>query len=214
MAKEIAIVLSNGSINSAVTTGLAAQKYRPVLLHVEPATTGGRGRVVYDQQVGHFKPYREHVLAMPFLTTVHQANPGGNDPRAASLGGKLLELLPMVAVAARFAVHYQAAAVCLGLRVGAHGEELSQATEYVQIWNEMLNLPCAQAELEILTPLLELDAWQVVDVGFQVAVPFEKTWSCLEEGSEPCWACRGCRGREAAFQQAGKPDPLRAVRKV
>jgi len=47
-----------------------------------------------------------------------------------------------------------------------------------------------------------------------VSTPFEKTWSCVEEGSEPCWACRGCREREAAFQQAGKPDPLRIVRRI
>ena len=31
-------------------------------------------------------------------------------------------------------------------------------------------------------PLLELEPWQVVDLGFQVAAPFEKTWSCTEDG--------------------------------
>ena len=91
--------------------------------------------------------------------------------------------------------------------------ELAQATEFCQIWNEMLQIPCGLGEIELLAPLLELEPWQVVDVGFHVAAPFERTWSCLEETSEPCWSCRGCRGREAAFQQAAKPDPLRVVRK-
>jgi 7-cyano-7-deazaguanine synthase len=84
----------------------------------------------------------------------------------------------------------------------------------VQIWNELIQMPCAQGELEVQAPLLELDPWQVVDVGFQVAAPLDRTWSCDEEGSEPCWACRGCRAREAAFQQAAKNDPLRVVRKL
>ncbi len=106
----------------------------------------------------------------------------------------------------------------VGLRVGGHGDDLLQATEYVQVWNELLQLPCkAQPELEVQAPLVDLDPWQVVDVGFQVAAPFERTWSCTDEGGggggEPCWACRGCRAREAAFQQAGKPDPLRAVKR-
>jgi len=35
MAKDLAIILNNGSINSAVTTALAAQKYRVVLLYAE-----------------------------------------------------------------------------------------------------------------------------------------------------------------------------------
>ena len=83
----------------------------------------------------------------------------------------------------------------------------------MQIWNELLQVPCGLTELEFVTPLLELEPWQVVDVGFQVSAPLDKTWSCMEEGSEPCWACPGCRSREKAFQQAGKVDPMRTVRK-
>jgi 7-cyano-7-deazaguanine synthase len=78
----------------------------------------------------------------------------------------------------------------------------------------MIQIPCNLAETDLTLPLLELEDWQVIDLGFQVATPFERTWSCIEESGEPCWACRGCRAREMAFQQAGKPDPLRVVRKV
>jgi 7-cyano-7-deazaguanine synthase len=84
----------------------------------------------------------------------------------------------------------------------------------VQVWNELIQMPCALPDLEVHTPLMELEPWQVVDLGFQVSAPFEKTWSCVEDAGEPCWACRGCRAREAAFQQSGKPDPLRGARKV
>jgi 7-cyano-7-deazaguanine synthase len=126
----------------------------------------------------------------------------------------MLELLPMLAAAARFAVQHQAAGIYLGSRVGPNADELATLTEYFQIWNELIQLPCGQPDLEFLIPLLELEPWQVVDVGFQVGAPLERTWSCSEETSEPCWACRGCRAREAAFQQAAKPDPLRAVRKL
>lgn len=220
MAKDLAIVLNNGSVNSAVVTAIAAQKHRPVTLFVEveqgPAS---RARAAYDQQVGHFKPYREHTLAMPFLTGIGAAAEtppaAAADPRQHGIvAGQLLDLLPLVTAAARYAVHYKAAAIYLGLRVGGHAEELSQATEYVQILQELLQLPCGQQELDVVAPLLELEAWQVVDVGFQAAAPLDKTWSCLEDMSDPCWACRGCRSREAAFQQAAKPDPMRVVRKV
>ena len=233
MAKDLAIILNNGSINSAVATAIAVQKYRPIMLYAEIVQQpGSRARAAYDQQVAHFKPYREHSLPMPYLTAVSSANRQAAaipDPRQhAPLGPQMLELLPLIAAAARFAAHYTAAAVFLGLRVGAggsggpspvggergQGDELAQATEYVQIWNEMVQLPCNLPELEVITPLLELEPWQVVDLGFQVGVPFERTWSCTEEGGEPCWACRGCRTREAAFHQAGKQDPMRVVRKA
>ncbi len=218
MAKDLAIVLNNGSINSAVATALAVQRYRPILLHAEiMQQPGSRTRAAYDQQVAHFKPYREHSLPMPYLSIVA---PGRQQtsvsvPRLHSpLGPQMLDLLPLIAAAVRFAGHYQAAAIYLGLRVGGQGDELAQATEYIQIWNEMVQLPGGLPELEVMTPLLELEPWQVVDLGFQVAAPFERTWCCVEEGGKPCWACRSCRNREAAFQQSGKPDPLRMVRKI
>jgi 7-cyano-7-deazaguanine synthase len=219
MAKDLAIILNNGSVNSAVATAVAVQKYRPVLLHMEMAAApGSRSRASYDLQVAHFKPYREHALNMHYLSTFggasHQASAAG-DPRTPSLlGPQMQELLPLMAVAVRFAAHYEAAAIYLGLRVGPAGTELAQATEYGQIWNEMMQIPCNLPDLDMVMPLLELEEWQVIDLGFEVSAPLDRTWSCMEESGDPCWACRGCRAREMAFQQAGKPDPLRVVRKV
>jgi 7-cyano-7-deazaguanine synthase in queuosine biosynthesis len=219
MAKDLAIILNSGSVNSVVVTAMALQKYRPILLHAEIVQQqGSRVRAAYDQQVAHFKPYREHTLPMPFLAPVTDTSAQGSfisDPRVpAPLAPLMLEMLPLVAAAARYAAHYQASAIYLGTRVGGHGDELAQATEYFQIWNELIQLPCGQPELEVVAPLLELEPWQVVDVGFQVNAPFDKTWSCSEDIADPCWACRSCRAREAAFQQAGKPDPMRPVRKL
>lgn len=226
MAKEIAIVLNNGGINSAVATALAAQRFRPVMLHVIPGgrsddgqDQASRGRVAFDQQAAFFKPYRDHILQMPFLSILNQPGgpktaPGIADARQpGSVAPQMQELLPLMAVAGRFASHYQAIAIFVGLRIGNAVDELAQATEYVQIWSELLQLPCGLADLEFTAPLLELEPWQVVDLAFQVNAPLERTWSCAGNGGEPCWACRACRAREAAFLQAGKPDPLRAVRK-
>jgi 7-cyano-7-deazaguanine synthase len=219
MAKDIAIILNHGSINSAVATALAAQKYRLVLLYAEMGDAPGpRSRNAYEQQVGHFKPYREHTLHMPHLSVVEPSDElaaAASDPRHPTpIAPQMVDLLPLIATAMRFAVHYQATAVYLGLRLGTDADKLAQATEYGQIWNEMMQMPCNQPELTVEMPLLELEPWQVVDVGFQASAPFDKTWTCTEGGSEPCWACRACRSREAAFTQAAKPDPLRVVRKV
>jgi 7-cyano-7-deazaguanine synthase in queuosine biosynthesis len=219
MAKDLAIVLNNGSVNAAVSTALAAQKYRVVLAFAEAGPhPGPRARAAYEQQVAHFKPYREHTLPMPFLAGLSGSAPAqaaaAVDPRApAVVTPRLVDLVPLVAVAARLAVHYSAAAVHSGLRVGPGADDLAQATEYHQIWQELLQMTCGQPDLDVSAPLLELEPWQVVDLGVNVAAPFDRTWSCSEEGPEPCWACRGCRAREAAFQQAAKPDPLRTTRR-
>src|SRR5690348_9779091 len=128
MAKDLAIVLNNGTVNSAVVTALAAQKYRPVMLYAEiaqPAST--RARAAYDQQVAHFKPYREHTLPMPYFALMGSTGDqqaAASDPRHnAPLGPQMLELLPLLSAAVRFASHYHAAAIFVGLRVGASSAE-------------------------------------------------------------------------------------------
>jgi 7-cyano-7-deazaguanine synthase len=213
MAKDLAVILNSGGLSSAVVSALAAQKFRLILVHIESfGAAPARRRAAYDQQLAHFKPYREHTLALPFLAGLEpqpHTMPALSDPRVTSaIAPVLIEVMPLIALAARFAVHYQASAVYAGVRIGPQGDDLASATEYAQIWNEMLQIPCAQPDLELTLPLLELEPWQVVDVGVQVGAPLEKTWSCFEEGVEPCGSCRGCRAREAAFAQAVKPDPV------
>jgi 7-cyano-7-deazaguanine synthase len=214
MPKDLAIVLNNGSLNAAVVTAMAAQRYRVVMLYAETSPQSPpRMRSAYEQQVAHFKPYREHTLPMHYLDALGGTGPAtpaaSVDPRQPiSVAPQLLELVPLVANAARFAVHYAATGVYFGLRVGPQGDELAQATEFVQVWQEMLQMTCGQAELEVLAPLLELEPWQVVDVAFNISAPLDRTWSCSETGPDPCGTCPGCRTREAAFQQAAKPDPL------
>ncbi|MFN4243346.1 MAG: 7-cyano-7-deazaguanine synthase [Tepidisphaerales bacterium] len=199
------------------------------------ATAGGVGsrrRAAVELLSAHLKPHREHILPMASLNVLRRsvtsaagdwggaAGVEGRSP--AALAGKLTELLPAVAIAARFAAHHGAVAIYAGLRVGTEAQVLARATEYQQIWNELLQYPCgltgsgdapagaaAPPPVELVLPLLELELWQVVDLGVQVGCPFERTWSCWQDTAEPCGACPGCRRREAAFDQAARADPLR-----
>jgi 7-cyano-7-deazaguanine synthase in queuosine biosynthesis len=212
MAKDLAIVLNSGSLASAVATALAHQRYRLVMLHSEVVPAPGR-RLAYERQVQHFKPYREHAVDMPFLETTQTEAPGVEltDPRmTADIKPQLVDLLPLAATALRFATFYQASAVYMGLRVGGNADELARATEWGQVLNELIQIPCGQEGVEVQLPLLEMELWQVVDLAFNVSAPLEATWSCdRADATEPCGQCRGCRGREAAFVQSGKIDPIK-----
>src|SRR5579863_471555 len=97
MAKDLAIVLNNGSINSAVVTAMASQRFRPIMIFADTASgTTGRMRAAYDQQVAHFKPYREYSVPIAQAGTGPGQNTGSQaDPRqGANISPQLLELLP------------------------------------------------------------------------------------------------------------------------
>lgn len=223
MAKDLAIVLNDGTLNASVATALAAQKYRPVLLYVTtPAEEqGNKRRGAYDAQVGHFKPYREHSIVLPGMPSAPNSGPSDGDAAESidsrqlpPLTPQLRKNVPWLGLAVSYALHYEAAAIYLPIRIGGHGDDLARGTEFLQVWNELVQLTLEVADLTVLAPLLELDAWQVVDLGFQVGAPLDRTWNCRNEAGEPCGTCRGCRERDAAFMRSAKPDPARAIRKT
>jgi hypothetical protein len=216
MPKELAIVLNNGTINSAVTTALAQQKYRPVMAfgEIEAIEPTPKSRLTYDLQVGHFKPFREHIIPVPYFSLLREAAFAVGDPRATEpVEPTLRKLTPLLGAAVTLATVYDAAAIYIGLRVGPATDDLARAVEYMQIWAEMVQMTLGKPELEVVAPLVELEPWQVVDLGFQVGAPLERTWNCIEETGDPCGTCRGCRSRDAAFMQAAKPDPSKPARR-
>lgn len=217
MARELAIVLANGSIQSAVACALAAQRFRTVMLFIENGPNPGRPGVAFDAMVQHFKPYRSHRVQMPFLAAIsrNEVNLAAADPRSSqNTTSLLIDLLPVVSVAIRYAVHYGATALYSGIRVGSESTDTARVTEFAQLCTEMIQITLERPELEVVTPLLEMEMWQVIDLGIQLDAPLQLAWSCENQAGEPCGECRRCRERDAAFQRSGRADPARAKQKA
>lgn len=61
-------------------------------------------------------------------------------------------------------------------------------------------------KLRILTPFLDKDKSSVVEIGAELGVPFENTWSCCVNVDKHCGRCSDCLSRKQAFREAGLPD--------
>ena len=57
-------------------------------------------------------------------------------------------------------------------------------------------------------PFIGLTKADIVKKGIKLKVPFEKTWSCYNEGAHPCGKCPTCLDRAKAFAANGIEDPL------
>ena len=57
-------------------------------------------------------------------------------------------------------------------------------------------------------PLINMNKSEVVKLGLDLGVPFEKTWSCYEGGDKACGTCATCIDRLAAFRANGVDDPI------
>ena len=65
-------------------------------------------------------------------------------------------------------------------------------------------------KLRLLLPFIDMSKKEVMELGRDLNVPFEKTWSCYVNDDVPCGYCTGCIGRAKAFGSAGIKDPLQA----
>ena len=55
---------------------------------------------------------------------------------------------------------------------------------------------------------MDMSYTEILQLGFRFDVPFDKTWTCLHTGSQPCGKCEPCKARVKAFIEAGVIDPL------
>ncbi|HQY88464.1 MAG TPA: 7-cyano-7-deazaguanine synthase, partial [Tepidisphaeraceae bacterium] len=95
-----------------------------------------------------------------------------------------------------------------GMRLGPESPDFPRVLEHQQIWGELMAHTCEQPELQVQSPLLDLEPWQVIDLAFQISAPLDLTWSCKNQTGDPCGQCRGCAEREGAFIRAGRADPV------
>lgn len=61
----------------------------------------------------------------------------------------------------------------------------------------------------LIAPLGHLRKWQVIRLGHQIKVPFERTWSCYFAGELHCGECGSCQSRKRAFAIAKVTDPIK-----
>ncbi|KAF3886302.1 MULTISPECIES: 7-cyano-7-deazaguanine synthase QueC [Nostocales] len=85
--------------------------------------------------------------------------------------------------------------------------------DYIQAMEEVFCLGTKQGRLgnpiKIIAPLSELKKTEIIQLGNQLGVPWELTWSCYAGREAACGVCDSCLLRLAAFKELGLVDPLK-----
>ena len=161
MQKESALILSDGSLESAVVCAIARQRHDAVLVEVGDGGAGGRG--AFAKQAEYVRPRQTLSLAADAPGGVGSAV--GDDP------ADLMGWTDVLAEAAALVRLHDARAVYLPLRVGLETPGFARAAEFLQLWEELLRHGLALGPVKLLAPLLELEPWQVADLSHQMSAP-------------------------------------------
>lgn len=114
----------------------------------------------------------------------------------------------MLAMACSVAASVGAGAVAIAAHSGDHPIYPDCRPEFVRAFEAMEHLAMeGTARLAILAPFAQLTKSAIVEVGHQLGVPFERTWSCYKGRDVHCGRCGTCYERREAFALAGLADP-------
>lgn len=116
----------------------------------------------------------------------------------------------MLSIATAWAINDKAAGVATGVHAGDHAvypdcrpEFIYHVEQTLKIANEGFIRP----DFQVLAPFIHMTKANIVEVGTELGVPFEDTWSCYKGGIKHCGKCGTCVERKEAFQIAKVEDP-------
>ncbi len=218
-AREMAVVLVSGGMDSAVVAALACRDHEAAFLHLDYGQrTEARERTAFEALANHYGVQRRLVARVDPLRSI-----GGSSltdpslPLSDSCRGA--SQIPTTYVPFRN-THFLAAAVSWGEVLGARWvfygavEEDSSGypdcrESYLEAFNRLVEEGTRpETRLRVLAPLLHRSKSEIVREGMRLGAPFHLTWSCYGESERACGECESCLLRMKGFREAGCQDPI------
>ena len=218
------LVLGAGGPASLVALAMCkdAGGATPGLLYVHDGRSAARARLEHARRQADFFALTDfHELHLPHL---HSKTATAEQGAARSALSVPQLLLAAVQLAGRRGFDEVVWPACRGDDPDAVALALEQTTLVQHLAQAERDLDAKRstttdvtAAVTIQTPLLDLNAAAVLNLGERVGASWALAWSCLSQsqggggdvgGGQPCGACGGCRHRRRAFEEAGIVDPL------
>lgn len=217
--KKFAVVLLSGGMDSLVTTAIADEKYNLACLHINYGQkTEKRELIAFNDICDFYKADKRLIINFEHLTIIGGSSLTDNNIEIskADLSNKDIptSYVPfrnanLLSVAVSWAETIKAKKIF----IGAVEEDSSGYPDcreaFYKAFNEVIKTGTKQStELEIVTPIIHLKKYEIVKMGMEMKVPFEKSWSCYRNEDIPCGDCDSCALRLRGFKLAGFKDPI------
>ncbi len=219
MARELAIALVSGGMDSCVAAAVAAKEHEMAMLHVSYGQRTQRRELrAFEEIAEHYDVERRLVADIGYLRKI-----GGSSLTDAEIAVERADLeragIPSSYVPFRN-THFLAIAVSwaevIGARrifIGAVEPDSSGYPDcreiYYRAFNELIRVGTKpETHIEVVAPLIQMKKAEIVRLGVDLGAPLHLTWSCYKNNDTPCGDCDSCALRERGFKEAGVVDPI------
>ena len=214
-----AVVLTSGGMDSLVTAAIANQQYDIAMLHLNYGQkTEKRELKAFNDIANHYRVSHKLVVNLKYLSEI-----GGSSLTDSKIKISDADLnykgIPSSYVPFRnanilsIAVSWAEVIGANKVFIGAVEEDSSGYPDCREIFydafNKVIELGTKpETRIEIITPIIHLRKFDIVNKGMELNVPFELSWSCYRNTDIACGTCDSCALRLRGFQLAGLEDPL------
>lgn len=210
------LVVLSGGMDS--TTALAWAKNRGhecYAVHFQYGSKHNRKESGAVRQVTDHFEVPLTVVELPFVNALFKSDllkSGGDVPEGHYADESMKRtVVPfrngiMLSIAAGLAESMGCEAVVLGNHFGDHAIYPDCRADFAAAMREAIRLG-TYAQIQLVSPFQDVDKSKIAQVGHQLGVPFEKTWTCYKGGEKHCGKCGSCTERKEAFLMVGVPDP-------
>jgi 7-cyano-7-deazaguanine synthase len=112
-----------------------------------------------------------------------------------------------LSIAIGYAVSTGANRVLFGAHHSDRGIYPDCRPEFVEAFESAERLATDNPDLTVNAPFAHMDKSDIVKLGSELGVPYQKTWSCYKGDELHCGVCSSCRERKRAFTQSRVSDP-------
>jgi len=219
MARELAVVLMSGGMDSCVSATIAAQTYDIAALHLNYGQRTEQRELQAFKDVAHHLKARERLV----IELEHLAVIGGSSLTDSSIEVSSADLhrkdIPTSYVPFRnanflsVAVSWAEVIGATKIFIGAVEEDSSGYPDcrksFYNAFNKVIREGTKpETSIEIITPLIDMTKAQIVKRGVEIGAPLQLTWSCYKSEDIACGECDSCALRLRGFAQAGVEDPI------
>jgi 7-cyano-7-deazaguanine synthase len=222
-AKNLAVVLLSGGLDSCVTMAIAREKHNVALLHVGYAQrTQTREYNSFRSIARYYKVPETRTLAieLDFFRKIGGSSltdpdiPVDKDNTNADTPTSYVPFrnTHLLSIAVSWAEVIKADKVYIGAVQQDSPDYPDCRAEYYEAYNRLVDVGTKPStDIKVVTPLLNMSKSEIVKKGIELAAPLQLTWSCYERNDKACGCCQSCLLRMKAFEEAGVKDKIHYV---
>ena len=218
------IVLVSGGMDSATLLWLAKKEFKDV--YAISFDYGQKHKIELDfaKELAKLAEVKKHfIVEVPHLKGIEGSAltdenievPSENYPDEPPITTVPMRNLNFLAIAASFADVYEIENIGIGIHSvdspypDCRAEFASSAESVINASSVMVAKK--KNRIKVYTPFLGMTKTDVLKLGLELGVPYEKTYSCYKGTIPPCGECATCQQREEAFESLGMTDPLKKI---